>query len=306
MKSWLSLIVALLPFLAHGELSPQAQQDLAGRIAAKVQRAEVWKDDAGNVTGLILINHQALTKQAGEKPGINDADLARLTGFPRLTAINIEAQGVSDAGLSVLAQMPQLRQIGFHYMGKHPKAEATPACVSVINGKPDLEILEIKHNFRMKSFAIESIITPMPNVWRLVLDTPITPEQTLHLIRRCPNVRELQLHRTECSAEQLAEIGRLLPKLEVLWWKPRHGLQAGQLAVLSEFKRLKIFSPQQFRNQLPFTGGWDALLKVKSLERIEVVIKNDENGEALKKLREQRPSLKIEPELTRSRNYDGL
>lgn len=305
---WLSLcLVFPVSQTAYSQsLSPAQQRSLAEEFAAKAQQSEIWTDDDGNVTGLILINHQALDKQSPGKPGIDDSDLAKLPQFPKLTAINLEAQAVGDMGLAVLADMPQLKQVGFHYMGKNPGASVTADCVSVIDGKPELEILEIKHNFKVDAFTIEKITTEMPKVWRLVIDTPITAEQTMHLIRLCPNVRDLQLHRSNCTPGQLAEIGRLLPNLEVLWWKPKGGLEAEDLAALAEFKKLRIFSPQQFKNQLAFEGGWDALLNVPSLERVEVSIRDDENGVALRRLLEAKPELEIDSKLTRSRNYDGL
>lgn len=291
---------------AADPLTAQEQQQLAEELGKKAQRFEMWTDAEGYVTGLIFINHQALTKAVGERPGIGDDDLLQLSKFPRLTAINVEAQAVGDRGLAVLKDMAGLKQIGFHYMGKNPNATATPACAAVIDGKPDLEILEIKHNFRMDGFEIEKINTPMPKVWRLVLDTPITAEQTMHLIRLCPNVRDLQLHRTWVNAEQLAEIGELLPQLEVLWWKPKNGLKTEHLAVLTHFPKLKIYSPQQFKEQLPYENGWDALLKVPSLQRLEMAIRDDQNGAALKQLQTERPELVIDETLTRSRNYEGL
>ena len=286
--------------------TPDAQQALAKELAAKVQRSEIWKDEDGNVTGLVFINHQALTKEAGEKPGINDNDLAKLTNLPKLEAVNFEAQPIGDEGLSVLKNMPGLKQIGFHYMAKHPDATATPECVEVINGKPHLEILEIKHNFRMKSFAIEKITTPMPKVWRLVLDTPVTAEQTLHLARLCPNVRDLQLHRTKISGKQLAGLANAMPNLEVLWFKPRGDLTAEHLAALKGFQELRIFSPQSFRNQLPWEDGWDALLELPALERVELFSRGDHNGDSFKRLLKAKPGLKIDGKLTRSRNYNGL
>jgi hypothetical protein len=300
------LAVSILTAAAQGELSASGQKALAEKMAAKAQQSEIWTDEDGNVTGLIFINHQALDKKAPGRPGINDSDLMMLDRFPKLTAVNFEAQAIGDEGLSILAKLPQLKQIGLHYMGKNPKATATPACAAFLDGKPDLEILEIKHNFRMDAFDIGKITTPMPKVWRLVLDTPLTPEQTLHLIRLCPNVRDLQLHRTACTADQLKEFGRLLPKLEVLWWKPGGGLSPDHLTALRGFEKLRIFSPQHFRNQLPYEDGWDALLEVKALERLEVEIRDDENGRALKQLLAARPGLEIDAKLTRSRNYNGL
>ena len=301
----LSLFFAAIVLHAESH-TPDAQQALAKELTAKVQRSEIWKDDDGNVTGLVFINHQALTKETGEKPGINDSDLANLAKFPKLEAVNFEAQPIGDEGLAMLINMPGLKQIGFHYMAKHPDATATPDCVEVINGKSDLEILEIKHNFRMKSFAIEKITTSMPKVWRLVLDTPVTAEQTLHLGKLCPNVRDLQLHRTKISGRQLAELAKAMPNLEVLWLKPKGDLTAEHLAALKGFSKLRIFSPQSFKNQLPWEKGWDALLELPALERVELFSQGDNNGDSFKRLLEAKPSLKIDGKLTRSRNYEGL
>ncbi len=115
------ILLALLPLLAHGQLLPEKQQALAARMAAKVHRAEVWKDEKGNITGLILINHQALTRQTGEKPGVNDADLARLNEFPELTAINLEAPGLLVMRIICGAEVPKPR------MARLPAARAWPA-----------------------------------------------------------------------------------------------------------------------------------------------------------------------------------
>jgi hypothetical protein len=42
------------------DIPVSAQLALAADITSKVMRHEVWQDDAGNVTGLILINHPHL------------------------------------------------------------------------------------------------------------------------------------------------------------------------------------------------------------------------------------------------------
>ena len=105
-----------------------------------------FTDGGGNVTGLIFINHQALTKAVGEKPGITDADLLKIAQFPKLTALHLEAQPISDAGIQVLKGVPHLKQVGFHYMAKANGASASPDFIEVIDGMRDLEVIEIKHN----------------------------------------------------------------------------------------------------------------------------------------------------------------
>ena len=283
------------------------QRVLADGIAAKAQRSEVWTDGDGNVTGLILINHQALNERMGERPGVSDTDLAALVNFPQLSALNLEAQSIGDQGLQVLRQFPRMKQVGFHYMAKAEGSSASPDFIMVIDGMQELEIIEIKHNFRMKAINVDKLKGPFPKVWRLVLDTPITAEQTLHLIRLCPNVTDLQLHRSDISGAQLAEIGTILPKLEVLWFKPKRDLTASHLRSLSIFPKLRIFSPQQFKNELAFEDGWDALTACRSLQRLEIEKgPADLNRLALERLSKEMPDLKIEPKLTRSRNYDGL
>lgn len=285
----------------------EQQTLLAEELARKVQRSEIWKDDQGNVTGLILINHQALDRVVGPRPGVTDLDLARLRELPHLNALNLEAQPVGDAGLKVLRHFPQLKQVGFHYMAKAPGARATPDFIEVIDGMRELEILEIKHNFRMKAIRVESLQGPFPSIWRLVLDTPLTAEQTLHIIGLCPQVKDLQLHRSQLTPAQLRRLAVQLPKLEVLWFKPKGDLTREHLAAIAEFKQLRIFSPQHYKNELPFEQGWEHLLKLPELRRLEVAgSRAGSNALAFERLKQQRPSLVVTSTLTRSRNYDGL
>lgn len=286
---------------------PEIQFALAEQLAAKVQRSEIRSDEDGNVTGLIFINHQTLTKDVGVKPGITDADLLQLEQFPELNAVNFEAQPIGDRGLAVLRKFPAMKQAGFHYMAKAPGADASPDFITVIDAMRDLEILEIKHNFRMKAINVHKLKGPFPKVWRLVLDTPLTAEQSMHLIRLCPNVTDLQLHRTSLTDKQLSEIAKLLPKLEVLWLKPKQGVTAKHLTALKDFGSLRIFSPQSFKGGIPFENGWDALLALKHLKRLEISdAARRQNANAIESVKDRRPSLNIDARLTRSRNYKGL
>lgn len=301
------LIILLLPLALHAAPPAKEQESIAERLGEKVQRFEMWTDDDGNVTGVIFINHQALTKSAGEKPGITDADLRQLRHFPKLTAINFEAQPIGDDGLQVLREFTHLKQVGFHYMAKAKDASASPDFIEVIDGMRDLEIIEIKHNFRMKAINVQKLMGPFPKVWRLVLDTPLTAEQTMHMIRLCPNVTDLQLHRTGVTPEQLDEIGELLPKLEVMWLKPKQGVTAEQLMSLRSFQRLRIFSPQSFKDAVRYDRGWDALLSLPHLERLEIADSaRKQNAQAIDQLQKRRPKLTVDSRLTRSRNYKGL
>ena len=307
MRRLLCLIALALPVAVNAQPTAQQQRSLASDLGKKVQRFEMWTDEDGNVTGLIFINHQALTKSVGEKPGISDADLSKLTKFPKLTAVNFEAQPIGDAGLRVLSGFPHLKQVGFHYMAKAKGADASPDFISVIEGARDLEIIEIKHNFRMKAINVQKLQGPYNKVWRLVLDTPLSAEQTMHLIRLCPNVTDLQLHRTEVTAAQLSEIGKLLPKLTVLWLKPKQGVTADHLAELGSFPKLRIFSPQSFKQSPPYQGGWETLVDLPNLRRLEIADSDRQrNAEAIDQLQTQRPKLVIDSRLTRSRNYAGL
>ncbi|MEM9369142.1 MAG: hypothetical protein AAGD07_24435, partial [Planctomycetota bacterium] len=102
-------------------------------------------------------------------------------------------------------------------------------------------------------------------------------------------------------------IGGLLPKLEVLWLKPRQGVHAEQLAALRGFQHLSIFSPQSFTGAVPFADGWDALSAIPNLERLELADSaRKRNAVALEQLLQKRPTLHIDSRLTRSRNYKGL
>ena len=73
------------------------------------------------------------------------------------------------------------------------------------------------------------------------------------------------------------------------------------------FSSLRIFSPQHFKNSIPYEDGWDSLARLPGLQRLEIA---DEaaaaNAESIQRLSKERPGIVIDNELTRSRNYDGL
>lgn len=214
MRFLVFLCIAFLPCGVRAELLPQEQQAVAKRLGNKVQRFEMWTDKEGNVTGLIFINHQALTPTAGEKPGVTDADIAELAKLPKLTAVN---------------------------------------------------------------FAAKPIVT------------------------------ELQLHRTALTPEQLVEVGKLQANLEVPWFKPNNDLKAEHLRAICGFGNLRVFSPQHFKNAIPYVDGWDSLTSLPSLERLEIAgPAADSNEQAIKQLQSTRSKLVVTEKLTRSRNYDGL
>lgn len=288
------IVLLLAPFSLLGQ-----QENLAEKISAKVQLSEVWKDNSVNVTGLILINHKSLNKKYAAKPGISDRDLKYLVKFPKLTAFNIERMPVTDEGLNTLKEFPGMKQLGFHYM---LKKYSSPDFIRLMDNMNDLEILEIKHNFDMKKISLDQVEGNFSKIWRLVLDTPIKASETLVFAAKAPNVTDLQLHRTDMTPDQLKQLAKLMPNLEVLWFKPKGGLLAGHLEALKEFKKLRIFSPQHFKNKVPFEGGWEHLAKIPSLQRIEAKLPQD----VTEKLKALNTNLTIDSRLTRSRNYKGL
>ncbi|MEZ6129470.1 MAG: hypothetical protein R3C59_12370 [Planctomycetaceae bacterium] len=92
----------------------------------------------------------------------------------------------------------------------------------------------------------------------------------------------------------------MLPKLEVFWFKPPGDLKAGHLAALQHFPKLRIYSPQQYKNQLPYKNGWHHLLKVPTLQRLEIAgSREGTNGSAMESLKQARLQLEINEPLGR-------
>ena len=98
-----------------------------------------------------------------------------------------------------------------------------------------------------------------------------------------------------------------MPKLTVLWLKPKQGVTAEQLTALRNFEGLRIFSPQSFKQAVPYFTGWDALISLPQLERVEIADSDQrQNADAIERVKQQRPKLRFDSRLTRSRNYEGL
>lgn len=75
----------------------------------------------------------------------------------------------------------------------------------------------------------------------------------------------------------------------------------------ASFPKLRIYRPQQYKNELPYENGWDHLLQVPALQRLEVAgSRAGTNGSAMESLKQARSQLEIDGTLTCSRNYDGL
>ena len=76
---------------------------------------------------------------------------------------------------------------------------------------------------------------------------------------------------------------------------------------MSSFRTLRIFSPQSFKAQVDYDGGWSSLSTLSKLKRLEIFGNPGEgNKTAIEQLKMSRLDLIVSKDLTRSRNYNGL
>lgn len=198
------------------ETSPEEQQVLIDRLIPKFDETEIEYDSSRNVVHVKFLNHKE-----SERSRLNDNDMKDLRTLCQLQSIWLEGQGVTDEGIAVLAEFPKLTEARFHYMNRL-MPRVTPDFISPIAVHRDLRVLEIKHNFGSPLNNETSVHTldGFPLLERLVLDNAAAGPEAVSLIRKCPRVKTLQLHRTSMSDSDFQNVVDALPLLDTLWLRP--------------------------------------------------------------------------------------
>ena len=250
-------------------LDAASQRALIEDFAAKTYRCQATWDDAGSLATLVLSHHGIDRKDQAEKPGISDDDVLRLSGIASLRELTLIKQPITERGYAVAASLPQLTTFWQEYV---PDGTA-PDFTAPLRSCTGLKVLAIKHNF-----ALNGKVTPMadlpdmPDLERLVLDMSSATPEAVEFIVRCPNLRELQLHRTRIDRAGLARIVAALPLLETIWLKPEQSqakLTCSDLRELRAAPRITTVALHQWgKRPLRFDDGLDHLAAIPGLVEV--------------------------------------
>ena len=278
------------------------QQKLAESIAGKAAKSEITTDSNGNVTGLFFSNHKMWEKENPGPGGITDEEMKLIINFKNLRSFKIERQQVTTSGCESLKDCPEIRELKFHYMAnKFATSDREdlidPDFMLVANHfKDQLEVLEIKHNFKLNGTVINQLL-PMPKLKKLVLDNESAHSLAVPYILSCPNVEDLRLHRTLIKAGEMKKILRELRNLKVLWIRP-----SGDYPDKIDYKIMKDIGQLKDLEQLmlkldfgtiPFEDGFEHLVHLKKLKRLQISEDVDPNSKAVTLFLEKRPDVDL-------------
>lgn len=296
-------------------VSSSEQKALIEKLRAKLDELTVVYDNDGNVIRLKCYNGRLDESASSDQyTGVTDSDMEAMLAFYKLESIWLEAQLVTDAGIAYLARFPNLTEARFHYMNRRGAglAEAlqregrpnpsvpqcTPDFILPLDAHRNLEVLEIKHNFKLSGTSVDKL-SGFPALERLVLDNGSAAPPAVDFIVKCPRLRVLQLHRTKFSNTDFEEAVAALPDLEELWLRPDGRMSTAGLETLRGHARL-----EDFRTEFGWLEGdpdaLDPLVDCPALTQI-CWAKGKAHPTAVKRFAQARPDVTIQDWCSQSR-----
>lgn len=314
----LAFVLVVARLLAAEPVEGATQKEIAEKLGSLALAHSVELDDDGNVIRFGASNHAGIHHRDGSrpaKPGIDDEAFAAVLKFPKLRAIFLEKQPLTDAGYALLKQLPELKDVRLHHINDKQFADtlkgATSDAILIANDMPNLKTLEIKHCFGLQEDNSDEL-KPQAELEKLEIDVPWSKEKVVPFVLGCPKVKNLQLHRTSITNEQLAAIGKTLGELELIELRPAWpaNLTAAGLAGLREHPKLRAVLLSLDWGPLPWENGLQHLAIIPNLEYVEINVKGiTPDSEGIEQLRQMRPDITVRlgrDVLTGTKGYEPI
>jgi len=303
---------SLTEFVPDGVTPDARQRGLILAAAAMVGGCRVEYDQDGNVRSLELSNHQVDVPGDASKadkamlrarPGIDDDTFLALGGLPALKGLGLRQQPLSAHAFSVLGNWPDLEAFRIE---RNEWGEDGADFMLHLNMVPDLRWLELKHLFNLDETRVDEL-EGFPQLLRLELDNASAQSACLPFLERCPQVRDLELHRSNLTNDEIGRLVDALPLLERFELKPQKQVfDAGCLAHFPRFEHLRVFDFVRWKPEALFwEGGVEHLLAVPSLECIGYM-GSKLSHPALQRLLEERPALRSKEDREYAVTFDYL
>ncbi|WP_319592423.1 hypothetical protein [uncultured Draconibacterium sp.] len=297
------VFTSLFHILFSVVLGDSTQLDLVCQMEKNTAKTEFVADNQENVTCLFFSNHKNWEHNNPGTFGITDKDMSLLKNFPELKSIKLEMQRVTSAGCQELKNCSKIEELMFHYMDyqfskRQQDSLINPDFMLVANAFcKQLQVLEIKHNFRLKTTRIGDL-KPMPKLRRLVLDNTSAESVAVPFIRSCQALEELELHRTKIRNSEVDKILGDLTKLEKLWIRPENGdypqkIDYQVIRSIGHLEHLKELMLKLNIGTLPFENGLEYLVPMKSLKKLILNSDYTRDTESIALLHKYRPDLTI-------------
>jgi hypothetical protein len=266
--------VALHEHLPPGASPDAAQRALVLAMARQVSMCAVRYDPDGQVALLWLSNHQIFDPKDGQdRPGVDRALIARLDELPALRALLVHHQPLADQDFAVLARLPQLQGFSVEYHGNHqpPSGEASGAFMLHLKDLRALRTLHLKHLFKLNTTEVDQL-GPYPDLVCAELDNASAGPEAQCFLLGCPQLRDLELHRSHLSNQAIADLvdGGALRELRRLALKPDGGFDAGCLEHVARLPALERLEFHHWKIPLPWEGGLEHLVDCASLRVIDL------------------------------------
>lgn len=271
-------------------VTPKAEQKaVVDALAARVSRCDAAYDQDGNLISLLLCNHNAFSRiKPQTRSGVDDATFRRLNVVPSLKQLHLLKQPLSDDAFAILRQWPDLEV----FCIEGHKGDHSGRFMLHLNGHPNLKWLELKHLFGLDGTAVDQL-DAFPKLERLELDNASATARCLPFLKRNPQLRDFELHRSTMTNEEIAALVDALPRLERLALKPlgKKCFDHRCLKEVTGLTELKVFGFHHWKEKLfVWHDGIEHLAELPELAYVECPSAFWES-EAMLRLRAKKPHL---------------
>ncbi len=150
------------------------------------------------------------------KEKFTGAGVAHLAELPRLELFGCGGSSFNDEGMAACAKLPHLRELRIWH------TQATDAGVAKLSAMTTLKVVHLGPQFtpRITDAALVSLAGIKSLETVSVMETRLSYEKSLHLMRELPNLKVLELKLTEISEDDLAKVKADLPTAKIDWTSP--------------------------------------------------------------------------------------
>ncbi len=138
---------------------------------------------------------------------LTDAELGAVSNLRGLRDLDIHQRGIDDAGLAQLAGLGQLRSLNL------AGADITDAGLAHVRGLGRLVELDLSETGVTDAGVIH--LAKLPALMSLTLHSTAVSSKGLTALGALPSLRWLEIHSESVGGEQIAELRRAFPSLQI-------------------------------------------------------------------------------------------
>jgi hypothetical protein len=144
-----------------------------------------------------------------------DDDVGALVKLPKLLRINLEGANMTDRSVELVASNTRLKQVTFV-----DNQHITDQGIAHLQKMPQLELLDLSACTGITDVAVAHLVG-LKQLTELNLIATKVGHASVPSLKQMTSLRQLNLHGTQMTAADIAELRAALPNCQILWDEPK-------------------------------------------------------------------------------------